>query len=70
MDVIICVSHVDMCQNSLSFQHYTYSLRPFSRGGGAPDAPQAIHRFRDPPAFIGLMNDNINPLFGYEIYIK
>ena len=31
-----------------AFQPYTYSLRPFSRGG-----PQAIHRFR-PPAFIGL----------------
>ena len=37
-----------------AFQPYTYSLRarPFScEGGGAPIAPQAIHRFRNPSLY-------------------
>ena len=34
-----------------AFQPYTYSLRPFSRGGGRQTPPQAIHRFRPPSLF-------------------
>ena len=34
-----------------AFQPYTYSLRPFSRGGGKRPLPQAIHRFRPPSLF-------------------
>ena len=37
-----------------AFQPYTYSLRPFSKEGGAWDTPpQAIHRLR-PPSLYGV----------------
>ena len=34
-----------------AFQPYTYSLRPFSRGGMPNAPPQAIHSFKPPSLF-------------------